>query len=147
MLERGGSFGFPQFRSVAADELFELGRVVAVPLTELGRGCDLLAPLGEVGSRLGQATGPDAIDQHPRTVVACRLVVDPAHPNFRSARHDIGLWLTGSSGPVRILGALPLMWPAGQDRRPGCFVGRVGWCQDRFLGAEMALEQRRCPSI
>jgi hypothetical protein len=66
---------------VAAAELVELGRVVPVPLAQLGRRCGVLGPLIQVGRVLAQAPRPDPVDEHPGAIVRRRCLVDAADPD------------------------------------------------------------------
>ena len=60
--------GVFQLRLVAAAEVREPVRVVAVPLAQLARRRDVLAPLVEGRLGLGQSPRPDMVDQHPGAV-------------------------------------------------------------------------------
>jgi hypothetical protein len=66
---------------VAAAELVELGRVVLVPLAQLGGRRDILGPLVQVGRVLAQAPRPDPVDEHPGAVLRRRGIVDAADPD------------------------------------------------------------------
>jgi hypothetical protein len=67
---------------VAAPELVELGRVVAVPLAQLGGRRGVLGPLIQPGRVLAQAPGPDPVDEHAGAVVRRRRLVDSADPDI-----------------------------------------------------------------
>src|SRR5690349_21261947 len=74
------TFGAPEFGAVSTDELVVATGVVSVPLPQLGRGRDLLAPLVETGPLLAEPTRPQPVDEHALTVVGLCDVVHPTHP-------------------------------------------------------------------
>src|SRR5215211_559823 len=88
VLERRGALGVVEFLAVTAAELLEPFGVVAVPLAQLCRRGDLLAPLVEAGLVLGQPSRPDAVDQDSGPVVWLRLIVGSAHPYIRLVAHS-----------------------------------------------------------
>ena len=116
---RWGVLDVHEFLAVTAVRILEPFGVVAVPLAQLCRRGDLLAPPVEAGLVLGQPSRPDAVDQHPGPVVWLRLIVDPAHPYIQrtacpsrtacdlfgrldgrqSMLHSHGIWVR-SCGPI-----------------------------------------------
>jgi len=74
--------GAGQLVQVTAAELAELGRVVPVPLAQLGGRRDVLGPLVQVGRVLAQAPRPDPVDEHAGAVGRRRRVVDAADPDL-----------------------------------------------------------------
>jgi hypothetical protein len=67
---------------VPAAELVELGRVVAVPLAQLGGRRGVLGPLIQPGRVLAQAPRPDPVDEHAGAVVRRGRLVDAADPDL-----------------------------------------------------------------
>jgi hypothetical protein len=66
---------------VAAAELIELGRVVSVPLAQLGGRRGVLGPFIQPGGVLAQAPGPDPVDKNASAVVRRWRVVGAADPD------------------------------------------------------------------
>jgi hypothetical protein len=67
---------------VPAAELVELGRVVPVPLAQLGGRRGVLGPVIEPGRVLAQAPRPDPVDEHAGAVLRRRRLVDAADPDI-----------------------------------------------------------------
>jgi len=74
--------GAGQLIQVAAAELVELGRVVPVPLAQLGGGRGVLGPLVQAGRVLAQAPRPDPVDEHAGAVGRRGRVVDAPDPDL-----------------------------------------------------------------
>ena len=99
-----------QFGVVAAAELGEAVRLVAVPAAQVGRGGDVAQPLVQMRVRLAHAPRPDPVHQHPRTVLGRGLLVDSAIADrTRPWRH---LSLTGRPRAARA------MWLPAVGRPP-----------------------------
>ena len=66
---------------VAAAELVELGRVVPVPLAQLGYGAASLAHSSRWAASLRRPRGQTRFDEHPGAVVRRHRLVDAADPD------------------------------------------------------------------
>lgn len=90
----GRGFRLAELTAIAAGELVEALRIVAIPLAQLGAGREVLGPLVEGSVRLRHPAGPETVDEDPSTVRRLVPLVDPLdHDHGR-----LGSWLGGWVG-------------------------------------------------
>ena len=86
-----------EFGPVAPRKLVELPRIVAVPLAQLRRRCNVLAPFIEMSPLLAEPARPQAIDKYPLARRGERLLVD-ARERDLMGNHDPILALPHNPG-------------------------------------------------
>src|SRR6185312_1145863 len=84
LLQRGA---VAQFLLVARSELVEPFGPVLIPLAEVLRRRNLLAPDTHPRVVPADSAGPDSIDQHALALVGADVVVDPRHPDPALGAH------------------------------------------------------------
>lgn len=107
-----------EFGRVAGGELFELGRVVLVPLAQLGGRRHLFARFIQMGPHLADPSRPEPVDQRPlNRRVGSGVLVDPAELYVP--------WFVCHAAPFHC-DTRGLVWPPYRRRSPrGCDLARL----------------------
>jgi hypothetical protein len=87
-----GTFRIVELGAIAASELIVPIGVVVVPMPQIGRRCDLLAPLVEMSPLFAEPARPEPVNEHALTVIRLWRIVDPPDLDATFMGHDRSPW-------------------------------------------------------
>ena len=115
--------------AITARELGVPGGIVVVPLSQLVRRRNRLAPLVEAGSLLAKTSRPEPVDEDPVSVVGLCRLVHPTNPRVHCPRHQ----------GYQLLIALPLERRRPPGRCSCCTCVRSAFSNDRARSSSIVL--------